>query len=192
MARFSLVPTYNAPAVLSFALAAVAVHALDRLTGGVLARAFFAVPGTFDFSRPWDYFRTVSHVLGHRDFAHLASNLSILLLIGPILEEKYGSRPLSWMMATVALATGVLNILLFDTGLMGASGVVFMMVVLGSFANRKPGQIPLTFVLVAGLFLFQELGTALHRDGISHFAHLLGGAIGSLFGFRLDRSGKTR
>jgi membrane associated rhomboid family serine protease len=184
MPRFSFVPTYNAPAVLTLALAAVFVHGIDRLMGGVVAPSFFAVPGTFDFSQPGNYFRIFSHVLGHKDFAHLAANLSILLLIGPILEEKYGTRPLAWMMVTVALATGVLNVLFFETGLMGASGIVFMMVVLGSFANHKPGQIPLTFLLVAGLFLIQELGTALDEDGISHFAHLLGGGIGSLFGFR--------
>jgi membrane associated rhomboid family serine protease len=76
-----------------------------------------------------------------------------------------------------------LNSALFSTGLMGASGLVFMMILLASFTNHKEGEIPLTFILVLVLFLAKEVVQAFSNDDISQFAHILGGVIGSLFGF---------
>jgi membrane associated rhomboid family serine protease len=127
----------------------------------------------------------MSHVLGHKDLSHLASNFSVILLIGPILEEKYGSRMLLVMILATTLVTGVLNTFFFSTGLMGASGVVFMMILLGSFANHRPGEIPLTLLVVAGIYLAGEVGPVIRgqEDGVSHFAHILGGLCGAVFGF---------
>ena len=182
-----LIPTYNAPVVLTFALLAFLVHAADAWSGGRIAPAFFAALPHFEIRSPLSWFRLVSHVLGHRDMGHLAANFSVILLIGPILEEKYGPKPLLIMMLVTALATGVINTLFFNTGLMGASGIVFMMILLGSFANHKPGEIPLTFILVTLLYLSGEAAAATRQDGISHAAHLLGGLCGTVFGFRKSR-----
>ena len=129
-----------------------------------------------------------THVLGHANWPHLVSNFSFILLIGPILEEIYGSLSLFIMIVITALVTGVLNVLFFSSGLLGASGVVFMMILLASFTNFNRGEIPLTFILVLILYLGRELfssfGNALGTDSnISQFAHIVGGFIGSLFGF---------
>jgi membrane associated rhomboid family serine protease len=179
-----LLPTYNAPFVLTFSLLAFLVHWLDSFFGGQLALAYFAAWPDFHPKDPWSWFRIVSHVLGHKDMAHLVSNFSVILLIGPILEEKYGSRSLMLMTLITVVATGILNTVFFNTGLMGASGVVFMMIVLGSFANHKPGEIPLTFIFVVALYLVGEVTSAFKQDNISQFAHLLGGLSGAVFGFR--------
>jgi rhomboid protease GluP len=185
------IPTYNAPVVLTFALLAFLVHLANAWAGGDLAPGYFAALPTFDYSSFWSWFRLVSHVLGHKDMGHLASNFSVILLIGPILEEKYGSKTLLAMILVTALVTGVLNTLFFNTGLMGASGVVFMMILLGSFANHKPGEIPLTFLLVVGLYLAGEVTAAFRDDGISQFAHILGGLCGTVFGFGKAGGRKT-
>jgi membrane associated rhomboid family serine protease len=184
------IPTYNAPVVLTFALLAFLVHLADSWSGGALAPAYFASLPDFDYASPWSWFRLVSHALGHKDMAHLAVNFSIILLIGPILEEKHGSRNLLTMILATVVVTGALNTVFFNTGLMGASGVVFMMILLGSFANHRPGEIPLTLLLVIGIYLAGEISTAIRgdEDGISHFAHILGGLCGTIFGFR--KSGK--
>ena len=182
--RLPLRPTYNSPAILTFALVACAVLALNGPTGGSLIPAFFVTYPGFDFTDPLAYPRLVTHALGHRDWAHLAANFSVILLIGPILEEKYGSARLLRMMAITALVTGVLNALLFTTGLLGASGLAFMMILLASFTNHKEGELPLTFVLVVVLFLSKEVAQAFTRDDVSQFAHIIGGVCGSLFGFR--------
>jgi membrane associated rhomboid family serine protease len=183
------IPTYNAPVVLTFALLAFLVHLGNIQTGGSLSPAYFAALPDFDYRSFWSWFRLVSHVLGHRDTAHLTANFSVILLIGPVLEEKYGSRQLLIMILVTALVTGVLNTLFFNTGLMGASGIVFMMILIGSFANHRPGEIPLTFVLVVGLYLAGEVTAAFRRDDVSQFAHLLGGLCGTVFGFRGGKMG---
>ena len=182
------IPTYNAPVVLSFAILAALVHSADSWSGGRIAPAYFAALPHFNFRSPLSWFRLVSHVLGHRDMAHLVSNFSMILLIGPILEEKYGSRPILLMICITALATGVLNTLFFNTGLMGASGIVFMMILLGSFVNHGAGEIPITFIAVVALYLTGEVTSAFHPDGISRFAHLLGGLCGTVFGFWMGGS----
>jgi membrane associated rhomboid family serine protease len=130
----------------------------------------------------------VTHVLGHANWAHLVSNFSFILLIGPILEETYGSISLVIMIFITALVTGILNVLFFPPGLLGASGVVFMMILLASFTNFNKGEVPLTFILVLILYLGRELlisfGSSPESNGnISQFAHVVGGFIGSLFGF---------
>lgn len=177
------VPAYNAPVVLTFALLAFLVHLVDARLGGRIAPYYFAAWPHFDYRSGLSWFRLVSHVFGHKDMAHFVSNFSMILIVGPFLEEKYGSRSLLLMMFITALATGVFNTIFFSTGLMGASGIVFMMILLGSFVNHAPGRIPLTFILVVALYLAGEVTAAFHHDDISHFAHILGGGCGTLFGF---------
>ena len=87
------------------------------------------------------------------------------------------------MIILTALITAMLNISFFSTGLMGASGIVFMLILLVSFTNSKEGEIPMTFVLVALLFIGKEVLQSLNSDQVSQFAHIIGGFCGSVFGF---------
>jgi membrane associated rhomboid family serine protease len=105
-----------------------------------------------------------------------------VLLLGPILEERYGSRRMLLMVLMTALATGLANALLFSTGLLGASGVVFMLIALISIVDLRAGVLPLTFVLVTVLFLGGEVLDMLRSDDVSQFAHLMGAAVGVAFG----------
>ena len=174
---------YNAPVTLTFALLAATVLIVDSLTTGTLTLTLFSVGATMDVTNILDYPRLFLHVLGHQGWSHLMGNMAFILLLGPILEEKHGSGSLLFMMFVTALVTGILNVLVFSTGLLGASGVVFMMILLVSFTNIKRGEIPLTFILVVILYLAQEVVLMLNDDQISQFAHIIGGIIGSVFGF---------
>ena len=142
--------------------------------------------GQSDF-RPGFYSAGIS--LGHASWSHLTGNLTLVLLLGPILEERYGSRTVLIMILATALITGFVHIAvpLFDNmGLRGASGIVFMLIVLSSFVNVKRGTIPLTFILIATLYLGKEVVNVLQNDNISQMAHIVGGALGSFFGFALQ------
>ena len=174
---------YNAPVVLSFSLAATAVMILTSV-GGDRVRWFFLVPGRMNWGDPVAYLQLFTHVLGHGSWQHLLSNLLVILLIGPLLEEKYGHARLGMMVLITAFVTGVLNILLFNTGLLGASGVAFMLIVLSSLVNVRRGELPLTFVLVVLLFVGAEVAAAARNDSVSQFAHIVGGACGAAFGLR--------
>jgi membrane associated rhomboid family serine protease len=155
---------------------------LNEFLGGSLT-PFFSV-GEGLVSGSILYYPTVfTHVLGHANLEHLLGNMTFVLLLGPIIEEKYGSINTLMMFFITAVLSGLLNLFLFNTGLMGASGVVFMLILLVSFTNSRGGEIPITFVLVAILFIGKEFMNGLEADNISQFAHIIGGVIGSIFGF---------
>ena len=174
---------YNAPVVLTFTLICTAVRLLADVTGGRILPYFTIYPHQDPFTIMY-YLRYFTYALGHIDWQHLLGNMSFILLLGPMLEEKYGTRKMILMILVTTLTTGLLNNLLFNSSLMGASGIVFMFIILSSFANVKDGEIPLTFILVVVLFIGNEIYTAIKDvDNISQFAHILGGLCGSLFGF---------
>ncbi len=112
----------------------------------------------------------------------------IILLVGPLLEEKYGSGKLCEMLLITAITTALLNAFLFSNSLVGGSGIAFMLILLGSFSNIKSRQIPLTFIIIAVLFIGSEVVSSIKIDKISQFSHLAGGFIGAGYGF--IRSGK--
>lgn len=175
---------YNAPVILTYTLICTLVLILQSFTG-LDIMTYFTIYPVVDFGNPVWYFRLFSHVIGHGDWAHLAGNFSFILLLGPILEEKYGSRDTLLMVMVTALVTGILQVAFFDNPLLGASGIVFMLILLSSFTNSK-GGIPLTFILVVILFLGKEVQDAFAADNISQFTHIIGGILGGLFGFFLE------
>ena len=176
---------YNAPFTLTFSLACAAVLALNQYLLPNLIRDWFTVGGQGSFhSNDWvSYLRLFSYTLGHADWNHLYGNLMFIVLLGPILEEKYQTPTLVIMVLITALVTGIVNVLFFSTGLVGASGIVLLMILLVSFTNIRSGELPLTFVAILALYLGKEVLDAFKADNISHFAHIVGGICGSIFGF---------
>ncbi len=176
---------YNAPFTLTFSLACTAVLALNQFVVPDLIKTWFTVGGQGSFQAgDWvSYVRLFSYSLGHADWTHLLGNLSFILLLGPILEEKYQTPTLIIMVLVTALVTGIVNVLFFSTSLVGASGIVFLMILLVSFANVRAGEIPLTFVAILALYLGKEVFEAFQNDNVSQFAHIVGGISGSIFGF---------
>lgn len=178
---------YNSPVILTFFLASLAALLLNTLSQGWTNAALFSVyrgPIT-----PLFVVRLFGHVLGHSDYAHFAGNMVLLLVVGPPMEEKYGSKVLLAGILLTTLISGVLQCLFFPgSALLGASGIVFMLIMLSSLAGMKTGSIPLTLILVAALYLGQEVYAAFFlRDNVAHFMHLVGGASGTVFGFSVAR-----
>lgn len=181
---------YNAPVTLTFALLCVIELILQTRLSGTTPRIFIAPsrPGTdmaLNFKIPSEYLRLFLHVFAHADLEHLISNLSFLLLLGPGLEDRFGGPLLALMIITTAFATAVINACFVPAGLLGASGVVFMMILLSSYTTIDRSQIPLTFVLVCILYIGNEIVSFREEaaSGISALAHITGGICGSLFGF---------
>jgi GlpG protein len=136
------------------------------------------------------YFSIFGQTLGHANVEHLIGNLSFILLLGPVVEKKFGSKLLLLMMLTTAITTAIIHILFFNTYLLGASGIVFMLIILTSLVDIKNKEIPLTFILVAFIFVGKEVLGTFNNDNISHTAHIIGGAVGAFFGFLL--AGKSK
>jgi membrane associated rhomboid family serine protease len=130
------------------------------------------------------YVGLFSYILGHANWQHLIGNFTFILLIGPILEERHGSLGLLVMILITALIGGLFNVVISHNLCLGASGVVFMMILLASMSNAKAGEIPLTLIIIALVFMSGELAAEFKKDdGIAHGAHLIGGLTGALFGF---------
>ena len=127
-------------------------------------------------------------ITAHGSWPHLIGNFMIILLVGPLLEEKYGSTALLEMIFITAIATALLNAILFSNSLIGGSGIAFMLILLSSFSNIRSKEIPLTFIIIATLYIGSEVLSTLKVDRISQFSHLAGGFIGAGYGF--FRSGK--
>ncbi len=188
MKKRQLVIHYNAPVVLSFAFLSLIVLGLGFLTGGATTAKFFSVYRS-SFSDPLTYARLFGHVLGHADYSHYIGNIMLMLVIGTTLEDKYGSRKLLFCILVTALVSGLVQVFFFPaTALLGASGIVFMMIVLSSLSGMKNGSIPLTLILVVILYLGGELWDAVTvRDSVSQLTHIVGGTCGAVLGLIMGR-----
>ena len=174
---------YNSPVILTFFFLSLAALVLDRLTGGWTNFHLFSVYRSP--LSPLFFVRLLGHVLGHAGWDHFLGNMLLLLVVGPPLEEKYGSRRLLFCVAPTAAVSGLLQCLFFPgVALLGASGIVFMLIMLSSLAGMRAGSIPVTLILVAVLYLGQEVYSILFvQDNVANFMHLVGGACGTAFGF---------
>ena len=68
--------------------------------------------------------------------------------------------------------------------ILGASGIVFMLIVLSSFVNMQTGKIPITLILICIFYVVNEILQGLFKkDNVSHMGHLIGAVCGFVFGF---------
>ena len=184
--------TLNAPFTLGFSLLCGLATLLCAVSGQ--CRNLFFSTYAAPLTDPLMYLRLFTHVLGHSGLPHLIGNLTLILLLGPALEEKYGASKLLPVVLAAALVTGIIHNLFFPSiVLLGASGVVFAMILLTSFTGFREGEIPLTFILVAVLYLGQQIWDGITvRDNISNLAHIIGGLVGSGAGWLLNRKPRNR
>lgn len=180
--------TFNAPVVLGFVLLCFLATLAGVLTGGWATEQFFMTYRS-SLANPMTYLRLFTHVFGHANWAHFVGNASYLLLLGPMLEEKYHSRGLLRVIVLCAVVTGVVNFIFFPhVALCGASGVVFAFIILASFTGFREGEIPLTFLLIAVIYIGQQVydGFVL-TDNISNITHIVGGLVGGVIGYQWNK-----
>lgn len=182
---------FNSPVILWFVIISLAALILGAVTNGASTAAVFSVYRT-SWKDPLTYARFIGHIFGHADGNHFMGNMTMLLLVGPIVEEKYGSVHLMLEILTTALVTGIVHVICFPhIRLLGASGVVFACILSSSMTRIKDGKIPATFLLVAGIYIGGQIYEGLFvSDYISNLTHILGGIIGSCFGYRMTKGGR--
>lgn len=190
--RFLKKIQYNSPVVLTFAGLSLIALILGYITGGATNTLLFSVYRSSPLN-PLTYVRLFCHVLGHSGYQHYIGNMLMILVIGPVLEEKYGSRSLLQAILITALVSGLVQVIFFPaTAILGASGIVFMMIVLSSLAGAEEGRIPLTLILVVIFYIGGEIiNGVFQQDNISQMAHIIGGLCGAVIGFALEK-GRTK
>ena len=184
---------FNAPAVVTFAAICAAAQLISVLTGGASNTAVFSVYRS-SLLNPLTYVRCVCHVFGHADWNHLIGNMMYILILGPMIEEKYGTSNTVFVMAATAVVTGIVSMVFFPgVRLLGASGIVFAFILIASITETEDGAIPVTFILVALLYIGQQIYQGIFvKDNISQMGHIVGGITGSVLGFAMRKNGKSR
>ena len=175
---------YNSPVILTFAGISLAALILSEITGGWSNRMLFSVYRAPLLS-PLTWLRLFTHVLGHSGYQHFIGNMLMFLVVGPPMEEKYGSKKILIAILVTAGVAGIVQMVFFPGyALLGASGIVFMLIVLSSVSGAKNGTVPLTLILVAVLYVGREVIDMIAvRDDVSQLGHVLGGICGGAFGY---------
>lgn len=173
---------YNATVTLTMFLISLIIVLLNHISKGWFNKHLFSTQRG-KWYNPFTYVRLFTHILGHRDWRHFSNNYLKILLLGPLIEEKYGSINFLIMILVTALVTGLINLLKKNTNLKGASNIVFMLIVLSAFVNMNSDKIPLTLILIIIFYVIDEVKNLGKEDNIAHYGHLAGAFCGFVFGF---------
>lgn len=184
--RFKI--SFNSPVILGFTLICFVALILNTITGGLANRLLFSVYRS-SMLNPLTYIRFIGHIFGHSGWQHFIGNIMLILVIGPLLEEKYGFRNILTVILSTALITGIIHFMFFPhTMLLGASGVVFALILLSSFVSIKEGEIPMTFIIVTVIYIGQQIFEGIFvNDNISNLTHIIGGITGAGMGYALNK-----
>jgi len=179
----------NSPVIISITAISCIALILGKVTNDVTTILLFSTYRS-SLIDPFTYVRMICHIFGHADINHLSGNMMLILLLGPLLEEKYGSKLIIYITLLTAIICSIANSIFFPEDLlMGASGVAFAFIVLSSITSNKEGNtIPLTFIIVVILFVGKEIIDGLFTaDNISHLSHIIGGFLGGIIGNGINK-----
>ena len=177
---------FNSILIISYFILSFIALILNKVTKGKTNKILFSSYRS-SLLNPLTYIRFFTHSIGHISWEHFSNNFIYILLIGPMIEEKYGTINLLVMFLVTSFLTGVFNSVTSKNIILGASGNVYMLIVLSSFVNIESGKIPFTLILISFFFIINEIiAVVSKKDGISHTSHLIGALIGCILGFSLQ------
>lgn len=173
---------YNSFVILTYFFVSLIVLLLKKITNNKSNKLFSS--GRDSIFNPLTYIRMFTHILGHSNYNHFRNNFLYILLIGPMIEEKYGSINLLKMIIITSFVTALINIIISKKQILGASSIVYMLILLSSLVNLETGKIPITLILTFIFYIVTEIKDGLFkRDNISHLSHLIGAITGFIYGF---------
>ena len=175
---------YNSPVIITYLVISLIACFLNFISHGKSNKLLFTSYRSSPFN-PLTYIRLFTHSIGHIDLSHLIHNFLFILLIGPMIEEKYGSINLLVMLLITSLVIGLFNTIFSNYSITGASGNVYMLITLSSFSNISEGKIPITLILILVFYIISELKDRVIEGNKTtyHTGHLLGALCGIALGF---------
>jgi membrane associated rhomboid family serine protease len=156
-----------------------ALFGLGAISGPVLARMGASAPLPFDLAEPW---RFVTAVFLHAGLLHIGFNMWVLMDIGPMVEELYGSARYLFIFVVTGIAGYLLSSFTghFSVGASGALlGLIGVLLALTTGRHTAHMQM-LRSQILHWLVYIAVLGLLL--PGIDNYAHLGGFACGFLLG----------
>lgn len=183
----------NSPVILGFTMICLIALILSQITAGITNNLFFSVYHS-SLMNPLTYVRFIGHIFGHAGWEHLIGNIMLILVVGPLLEEKYGSWNMVFVIISTAIVTGLVNYIFFpNIQLLGASGIVFAFILLSSITSIREGSIPLTFILVTVVYIGGQVYDGVFmKDNIANLTHILGGIMGAGLGYVMNKNKMNR
>ena len=171
--------SYNSKVILSFFFICLIAFILNIITKGKSNKLLFSNYRSSPLN-PLTYIRLFTHIIGHSNWQHLKRNFLYILLVGPLVEEKYGSINLLIMILLSAFITGLINIIIWKYKILGSSDIVYMLIILSSIVNINKGTIPLTLILIIIFYIIDEILQINKSDNVSHLSHLIGAICGCI------------
>ena len=163
---------YNAVVTLTMFFISLGILLLDKITKGKASRKIFSTERA-SLLNPLTYIRFFTHILGHSDWEHLSNNYLKILLLGPLIEEKYGSINFLIMILITAFVVAIANFIKGHVWLKGASCISFMLTVLSAFVNITENKIPITLILIILFYIIDEIKKLKRDDNIAHDSHII-------------------
>lgn len=192
----SLKVVFDSPVVLVFSFVSAAIFAADLIFKLNISEKVFECHGAksvpaFDFKSAMDYARLVIYPFCSVNATSFFFNIAFVLLLGPVLEERYGSLMLALMIFITSLVGGVITACVSTFGISGCGGIVFMMIILSVLSVFIKKQLPVSWIFIFILYLAFSLAVgkknssfvSFMNENIPVFIQLASGICGSLFGF---------
>lgn len=175
--------SYNSVVIISYFVICLIILILNYITKDNLNRFLMLKRGPI--INPMTYIRLFTSSCCHEGWSHFKNNFLIILIVGPMLEEKYGSIALLKMMLITCICTGIIHLVISKRPAIGASNITFMFIALSSVVNISEGKVPITLLLVFLFYVVDEIIKAITRskDNIGHDAHIMGAICGFIFGY---------
>lgn len=101
--------SFNSPVILVFTIICAITLLLNWVTKGYTNTHLFSVYRS-SWTDPLTYLRVFGHIVGHGGLDHFMGNIMLILVVGPMLEEKYGSSNILFVILSTALATGIAHL----------------------------------------------------------------------------------
>ena len=174
--------TYNSVVTLTLFFLSLVALFINYSTHDKANRYIFSTERA-SLLKPLTYLRFFTHTIGHSDWSHFRNNFLIILIIGPLVEEKYGSIDYLIMILMTSFVIALVNFIRGKSRIKGASGIVYMLIALSAFVNMSESKIPITLILISLFYIVDEIIDLKKEDNISHGSHLLGAICGIVFGF---------
>lgn len=188
--KFKFNFVFDSPVTISFSLLSVLLFVLNCLPiKGTPDIKILSSPTTSAGPIPFmatqisSYLRLFLYAFGSQNFVGLLSNLLFLLMLGPVMEERYGSLVIGIMMAVSVLFSGVLNTCFCETSLQGCMPIIFMMIFLNSFMSFSKKKIPVSFFVIFVFYIVREVSGKTFSEIVGLIICITGGLCGSLFAF---------
>lgn len=175
--------SYNSVVILSYFFICLIILIVNYLLKDKLNN--FLVFRRGNIFNPMNYIRIITSGFCHKDWEHFKNNFVIILLIGPLLEEKYGSINILYMILITSFVSSVFHLIFYNSVAIGASDNAYMFIVLCSIVNIGDGKIPITLLLIILFYVLDEfIMFVFHKkDNVSHDSHIIGAFLGFVFGY---------